>query len=103
MLGPTFSQEIDNVITNLRNNVAAGEDDIKTLPLKRISPPINLVLSRRVNQMLSTEIFSNKFKIARVSPVHKGSIRVDLKNYRSKSVLLVLSKIFEEAINAWLN
>lgn len=73
MLEPISPYKIDNTITNLKNNAAAGEDDIKTVSLKHVSPLISLVLSHIVNQILSTGLLPNKLKIGWVSPVHKGA------------------------------
>lgn len=49
--------------------------------------------------MFDTGIFPDQLKIARVVPIHKSGDKNALTNYRPISVLPVLSKVFEWAIN----
>lgn len=49
--------------------------------------------------MFETGIFPDSLKIARICPIHKGGAEGDISNYRPISVLPVLSKVFEGAIN----
>ena len=41
-------------------------------------------------------VFSRKWKIAKVIPVHKGNEKDDMNSYRSISLLSVIAKIFEK-------
>ena len=59
-----------------------------------ISPSITLI----VNQCLTTGIFPNKLKIAKVVPVFKKGDKDLLNNYRPISMLPSISKIFESVI-----
>ena len=58
-----------------------------------ISPLTNIV-----NQTLSTGIFPDRLKIAKVIPIYKNVIPYYLENYRPISLLSSLSKIFEKAM-----
>lgn len=55
-----------------------------------------------INQMLETGIFPCDLKVARVTPVYKGGAVSEISNYRPISVLPILSKVFENVINARL-
>lgn len=103
MLDATTSDEINRIISSLKNDVSAGVDDIKTLPLKHVSSIISPVLSHIINSMLLTGVFPDDLKVAKVIPVHKGGDSDNLQNYRPISVLPVISKIFESVINQRLD
>ena len=52
---------------------------------------------------ISTNSFRNHWKIAKVTPLHKGGARNDINNYRPISVLPVLSKILERHVSSSLS
>ena len=56
-----------------------------------------------VNQSLTTGIFPQKLKIAKVSPLYKNSDATFIENYRPISLLTVISKIFEKVIFQQIN
>ena len=56
-----------------------------------------------INQSLSTGIFPNKLKIAKVTPTFKKDSKKLIQNYRSISVLPVISRICELAIHGQLS
>ena len=60
-------------------------------------------LTITVNQSLTTGIFPQKIKIAKVSPLYKNSDATIFKNYRPISLLTVISKIFEKVIFQQIN
>ena len=51
------------------------------------------------SQSLSTEIFSDKMKIAKVLPIFKNDKKSIASNYRTTSVLPCLSEIFERIMH----
>lgn len=97
-LTPVAPSEIETSINNIRNNVAAGFDEIKAIPIKYVSDIISPILTAIINATFETGIFPDRLKIARISPVHKGGNVKELSNYRPISVLPALSKVFEGAI-----
>lgn len=101
-LTPVTPNEIRENIMNIQNNVASGFDDLKAVPIKHVSDIISPILAVIVNRTFETGIFPDQLKIARICPVHKGGCEKELNNYRPISILPVLSKVFERAINTRL-
>ena len=52
-------------------------------------------LTKIINQMLHTGIFSEQLKISKVLPLHKANDKISLTNYRPFALLPSISKIFE--------
>ncbi len=71
-----------------------GFDGISSKTIKTIKTTLI------INQMLTTGIFSDKLKIAKVIPlcIHKKDEETLISNYRPISLLLAISKIFENVI-----
>lgn len=102
MLTPATPTEIEKHIKRIRNNIAAGDDDLKPLPIKYACTLISDILCHIVNKMLESGTFPNKLKIAKVTPVHKGGDEHTISNYRPIYGLPVFSKVFEGVINTRL-
>jgi hypothetical protein len=49
-------------------------------------------------QSLSTGIYINDWKLARVSPIYKSADRKKCENYRPISILPIISKVFEREV-----
>ena len=47
---------------------------------------------------LQTAVFPDEWKLAKVTPIHKGDAKDNVNNYRPISVLSVVSKIFERIV-----
>ena len=71
--------------------------------LKLISNEISSSITLIINQTLTTGIFPDKLKIAKVVPIFKKDSKKEFQNYRPISVLPVISKIFESVIHDQLN
>lgn len=99
MLDPTTPFEVETLIKNIKNNVAAGVDCIKAAPVKYIATQVSDVLTHIINRMLQTGIFPDALKTAKVTPVYKGGGEQHVHNYRPISVLPLMSKVFERVIN----
>ena len=61
---------------------------------QEISKPVTLIL----NQCLTTEIFPDKLKIAKVVPIYKSNDENIFNNYRPIYILPALSKVFEKIV-----
>lgn len=98
-LSPTSESEIYIIIKQLRNSKACGEDEIKVQHIKAVAQLICQPLSHICNLIMSTGVFPDKLKIAKVSVIYKKGDLNDLNNYRPISVLPVISKVIEQLIN----
>jgi len=87
------------VIESLKTKSSSGNDGLSTLLLKHVKLQGCDVLTIIVNQSLSTGIFPNKLKVAKVIPIHKGKSKNDISNYRPISMLPSVSKVFERVMH----
>ena len=64
---------------------------------------ITYYLTFMINLSFQTATFPDNLKIAQVTSLHKKNSTLDKTNYRPVSILSVMSKIFERAINSQLS
>jgi Notch-like protein len=57
-------------------------------------------ISKIINKSFETSTFPDKLKEAQVVPLHKKNNTLDKGNYRPVSILPMISKIFERAVNS---
>ena len=88
-------EELKKVFFSLKPNKTPGYDNINVNIVKKIYEELKTPLMRIFNILLSTGIFPDKLKIAKVSPVFKNSEKDLLTSYRPISVLPCFSKILE--------
>ena len=86
-------------IDNLENKNSSGRDGITNTLKKTIKNGISQSLTIIINQMLTTGIFSDAFKLSKVIPLFKKSDSSLLVNYRPISLLPTISKVFERVIH----
>lgn len=86
--------ELFGYIMSIKSN-AVGCDGIPIKFLKLIFPLISNVLLFVINNILTTSIFPEAWKIARVVPIKKKGSSMEFNNLRPISVLPALSKIVE--------
>ena len=91
------------MIKNVKLSKSKGHDGISSEVLKLISNNISSSITFIINQTLTTGIFPDKLKIAKVVPIFKKDSNKEFQNYRPISVLPVISKIFESVIHDQLN
>lgn len=93
------NEEIEKIILNLRNNCAVGWDGVSSAVLKYARHVLVPLFTHICNLSISSGVFPSAFSRALVHPTHKsGDIDV-VNNYRPISVLPVMSKILEKALN----
>lgn len=97
-LRPTDNLEVFNLINAINVNKSTGADKISGMVLKRCIEPITPVLSDIINLMLSTGIYPDHLKIAKVSPVYKSGSKTCSNNYRPISVLPIINNIIEKIV-----
>ena len=86
-------------IDNLENKNSSGHDGISNTLLKTIKNDISQSLTIIRNQMLTTGIFPDAFKLSKVIPLFKKGNSSLLVNYRPNSLLPTISKVFERVIH----
>jgi len=93
----TISQVIE-ILTKVDSRKATGLDGISAHILKASCDVIAPQLAYMFNRSIKTSKFIDEWKVARVTPIHKGGSTSDINNYRPISVLPIISKIFEKLI-----
>ena len=107
-IASTFNFDlIDNATTmhylsKLTPSHSCGHDNLSAITLKCIANEICECLTLIINQTITTGIFPNQLKIAKVVPIFKKNVQTDVKNYRPISVLPTISKIFENVMQTQL-
>ena len=102
--------EKDKVLKYLLNvdvSKATGTDNIGARLLKLAAPCIANDITFICNNSINSSCFPDKWKEAKVSPLHKSGPLEEINNYRPISVLPVLSKVLErhvsDSLTAYLN
>ena len=91
------SKEIDL----MNEKKATGLDDVSSKLLKLAKPAILNSLVYIMNLSLSTGVFPDLWKVAKIIPLHKGG-DMSINNFRPIAILPVLSKIIERAVHKHL-
>jgi hypothetical protein len=94
----TNKSEILRIISDLKKRSSPGLDGITPAILQICRDQLVDHLVLLVNESLSTGIFPDQLKIAKIVPVYKSECKKNVSNYRPISVLSVFSKIFEQVI-----
>ena len=89
---------VEKQINKINVNKATGKDGISVKVLKLAKPVIVEPITIMINKSFEEASFPNKLKEAQVVPLHKKNSQLELGNYRSVSILPVVSKFFERAI-----
>jgi len=93
------SQAVKMHIDNLSAKKATGIDGLSSKILKMSSSVISKAVATICNLSITTGVFPQRWKHAKVKPLHKGGSKLDKANYRPISVLPVLSKILERHVH----
>lgn len=92
------SSYILKLLSKLDVSKATGLDNIPARLLRDTAQAIANPLCTIFNKCLASGIFPDKWKRAKVQPVHKGNKKNDPCNYRPISILPVIAKVFEKII-----
>ena len=95
--------EVYNMPSNLKTSKSFGPDKIPARLLKDSCYSIAPFLTKIFNASLTSSVFPQEWKIARVSPIYKAGDKRERGNYRSISVLSVVAGLFEKIIYLQLN
>ena len=80
------------------NKSSSGYDGLSNKIIKTIKNEISKPLTLIINQMITSGIFPDYLKIAKIIPLYKKGDINSITNYRPISLLPTLSKIFERVI-----
>lgn len=86
------------ILSELKTKKSSGYDNITNFLLKQIKNDIAEPLTLIINQSLTTGIFPDNLKIAKIIPLFKKNDRNKIENYRPISLLTTISKVFEKVI-----
>ena len=91
--------KVASILTSLDSTKATGCDKLSVKFIKACPLAMARLLTRVINQSISSCIFPSSWKYAVVTPVPKSKNNSALTNYRPISVLPVFSKILERVIH----
>ena len=86
-------------INKLSSKKATGHDGISAKVLKLAQPAVLKPITFLINETIKMSEFPDECKKAMVSPLHKKNSTQDKENYRPVSILPIMSKLYERAIN----
>ena len=98
LLIPVTESEIEKIINMFSEKKAVGPYSIPTNILKEYKKILSIPLALIINISFKRGIFPELCKIAHVIPVYKKGDQLDCSNYRPKSLLSNISKVFEKAM-----
>ena len=93
---------VSTIIDKMKTKTSYGVDNMSNKILKSIKNEIIKPLTLIINQSLTTGIFPDKLKLAKVIPIHKKGNMQELENYRPISILPSVSKVLEKVIHKQL-
>ena len=94
----TNDLDVEKMINDLAPKHSCGHDGLSANFIKQISGIISGPLTLIINQSLSTGVFPDRLKIAKVIPIFKKGDNHILDNYRPISLLPTVSKLFEKIV-----
>ena len=91
-LQPATYENIEKCIKMIRNDCSTGYDHIPATFIKPVSEFLVSPITFIINNFIKINQFPDIWKLARISPIPKIQLPVELKDYRPVSILPILSK-----------
>ena len=89
---------VQKAISEMDENSSAGPDDIPALFLiktkETISTPLRLILRKSLDE----GFIPNSYKLANITPIHKGGVKTKPEQYRPVSLTSHIMKVFERVL-----
>jgi len=98
-LNLTTSFEIIDIVKAMKSGDSAGIDEISMNLIKSVIECIAEPLSAIINLCLTSGIYPDQLKIAKVCPIFKDGSKNEFVNYRPISIIPSFSKICEKIIS----
>ena len=93
-------QEVYKLLTKLDQSKASGEDGISAIMLKNTAASIAPSITKLFNASLVTGMIPSQWKKSLIVPIPKDSNASSPSNYRSISLLPIISKILERHVHS---
>lgn len=87
--------EVEEQIRRLKPKQTMGPDCVPSFIVRDCAAVFSVPLTTIFNLSIASNRFPMKWKIARITPIHKKGDRSEVSNYRPVSVLSNFSKVFE--------
>lgn len=100
IFNPINEEFVNKEINKIGIKKATGKDGISSKILRLSKSVVAKPISKIINKSFETSTFPDKLKEAQVVPLHKKNNTLDKGNYRPVSILPMISKIFERAVNS---
>ena len=94
-LKPVIENEVLTIVKNFKGKMSTSYDEVKMKTVKSIIHSI-VPLTHIFNRSISTGIFPERLKLAKVIPIFKSGNRKKFSNYRPVSIWPQFSKILEK-------
>ena len=102
VLEEVSSSFVRKELFQMKSTKATGLDGISARLLKDAAPEVSESISYIINLTISTSTIPSEWKTAKVTPIYKSGDKSDPNNYRPISVLPLISKVMERAIQSQL-
>ena len=96
---PVTEETINDILKNLDITKSAGIDNIAAIFIRDGAEILASPIAQLCNLSISTSLFPDDCKSAKVIPLYKKGCKTDPKNYRPISLLPLISKIIEKVIH----
>ena len=98
IFSPISRSKVFSLLNKLSKSKATGLDNISAKLIRECADLILIPLYNIFNNSLSSSLFPDDWKCARVTPLFKQGQRTDVNNYRPISVFPIIAKVFEKIV-----